>query len=132
MKIIISFLRASFLTASVITIQLISSNLSAEEVTEEYAKAPLLKEAQTNITEGLCGNERFLQCTGESAKVCHVKLDSVVLPKCSKAVFDKFPDPLTAEQGQKAAKALSECSAGYYVQMSKIDRKTFGLCMTAP
>lgn len=115
-----------------ITILLIMLLSGSHALAAEFDKKSLQRQAETNVINGFCSDKKFLSCTAENEKICNVKLNTVIFPKCAKAVFENAPDTLTIEDGKRAARVFSECAADSYIELSNINKKVFAACMTSP
>lgn len=115
-----------------ITIFLIMFLTGAHVLAAEFDKQSLQEQAQANVIKGFCSDKKLLACTGENEKICHVKLNTIIFPKCSKVVFENAPNTLTIEEGKRSARVFSECTADSYIELSNINKKVFAACMTSP
>ncbi len=107
-------------------ITVLGSNVYAEDTSKEA----FIEDGKKKITAGLCSNQKFLQCTGDSNKLCQTQMKLVVLPHCVKTKLSGLPERLSKQEAQLAANTFGKCAAISYPALNQLNMNEFGSCMT--
>jgi len=111
---------------SFIILIFISSDVAADDI----EKVDFIAESGAGLTDALCTFDRFLQCVGDSEKLCRSQMNWVVVPHCLKKYDGTIPEKMSENQAQKIGGRLKECVVITYAAFNQVDHENFSACMT--